>query len=106
MTFKETSDQIILISDERRAQREDFCEVVISVDKLDEALQIMEAHFGPPLKPPGQVAAGEAQKYAEPYGGVAVNQTLYYKKGETCAEMAMLWPWGSGAAITFKLIRL
>ncbi len=105
MTFEEMLGQFILISDEQRAQNDGYCEGVVSKAKLESALQIMESYFGLPLKPSGQPVTDEVKNYAQPYGGIGANQTMYYRKGENGAEMALLWPWGSGDAVTFKLIR-
>ena len=105
MTFDEMLGQLIVMSHEQRAQSDDYCEVVVSQTKLESALQAMESYFGLPLKPSGQPVTDEVKNYAEPYGGIGANQTMYYKKSESGTEMALLWPWGSGDAVTFKLIR-
>jgi hypothetical protein len=106
MTFEELLGQVkILKCKETRAQEKDYLEVVVTQDQLGPIVSVLEACFGPPLKPRGQRPSGDANRYAGPHGGVRANQTLYHRKHESSSEMALLWPWGSGDTVTVKIIR-
>ncbi len=106
MTFRDFLAQLQTLKvEESRAQTEDYFEAVISKDSLDPWHKILTAYFGPPLKPEGDAPSGKASRYAEPYGGIRREQTMYFREEGDICETAFLWPWGSGTRITLKVIQ-
>lgn len=106
MTFKDFLTQIQTIRiEESRAQTEEYFEAVISKPSLDPLHKILEAYFGPPIKPEGCPPSGEASRYAKLYGGIRRDQTMYFRRDGEHSECVLLWPWGSGVRITIKVIR-
>lgn len=106
MTFDELMSQISKLDcEEKRALETDYCEVVVSKVQLPGLTTLLQTYFGSPFKPSGKSADHEAARHAKPYGGVEANQILYLKKASVGAELALLWPWGSGASVTVKIIR-
>jgi hypothetical protein len=91
--------------EESREQTDCYCEIVVATAHLPAVISLLQSYFGVPLKPQGQKPSAEANTYAEPYGGIYDGQTLYLKKQGAGPELALLWPWGSGASTTVKLIR-
>lgn len=90
---------------ERRAQTAEYFEAVISKAGLDSLHKNLRTYFGPPLKAEGHFSSGKARRHAKPYGGVRRNQTMYFRRDGDYDECALLWPWGSGACVTLKVIR-
>lgn len=82
-----------------------YMEVVVDQTQIDPVTTALQEYFGLPFKPAGKEASPEAAQYSKPYGGIAQNQTMYYRRKETVLEAALLWPWGSGAATTVKIFR-
>jgi len=106
MTFDDLLEQIQNIPcSEKRAREANYCEVVFAQPNMPQVNAALEACFGTPLKPEGKMPSAEATAYSKAYGGVQGNQVLYYRKSASGDEMAMLWPWGSGASVTLKMIR-
>jgi hypothetical protein len=90
---------------EVRSMESDYCEVVVSKENLQAMQALLGTFFGPPIKPEGEMPSSEASQKAKPHGGIFQNQTLYFFQNNQKAAHALLWPWGSGAAITLKVIR-
>lgn len=104
MTFQDFLTEIkTLRIEELRAQSEEYFEAVISKTDLNPLHKILTAYFGPPLKPEGQGPSGEANRRAEPYGGIRKDQTMYFRQDGDHSECALLWPWGNGIRITVKI---
>jgi len=90
---------------ELRVCRGDYLEAVVSSDAVEAVKSLLDSYFGSPFKAEGKSAFPEAVSYAEAYGGVREDQTLYLHTGTAANEVALLWPWGSGSAVTLKLAR-
>lgn len=106
MTFPELLAEILKLKPaEKRAQEEDYLEVVVSVDSLGPFHKTLAAYFGQPLKPEGQSPSEEASKRAAAYGGIRNNQTMYFRQDATHSECALLWPWGNGTQVTVKVLQ-
>lgn len=106
MTFEELLEKVKTVHcQEARAHEKDYCEVVIAKSNLDSMLSVLNGYFGLPLKPAGKKPSQDAQAYAKSHGGVYDDQTLFHRKEGACSELALLWPWGSGAAVTVKIAR-
>jgi hypothetical protein len=91
--------------DERRSVTDDYCEVVVSADGLKEFNEILRSYFGPPQEMKGGRFSSEAELQAGPYGGIRTGQSMYLRNREAGPELALLWPWSSGQAVTVKIIR-
>ena len=106
MTFEELLREVKKIKcQEMRAHQENYLEVVVAKPELEAVTTVLQSYFSLPLKPAGEHPSKEANAYSEPYGGIQSNQTMYFRKNETASDLAFLWPWGSGTAITVKIIR-
>jgi hypothetical protein len=90
---------------ELRACRSDYLEAVVASSQMGLVKGILFSYFGDPFKPEGEPTFPEADSYAEAYGGVAKSQTLYLNPDLTTKEVALVWPWGSGLAVTLKIAR-
>ena len=89
---------------EARAQLEHYCEIVVAKDALPPAEALLCAYFGAPLKPKDVAPTAEISAQTRVYGGVQVNQTMYFRAGSNGGEFAFLWPWGNGLSITVKIM--
>ncbi len=106
MTFEELLSEIAKIKcREMRVRTENALEVVIAKADLGPLTAALESYFGPPLKPEGAAPSRDASGYAEPYGGIRRDQTMYFRKSESRSDIALLWPWGSGNVLTIKVFR-
>ncbi len=106
MTFEELISEIAKIKcREMRVRTKEAFEVVIAKSDLGTLTAALTSYFGPPLKPEGAQPTREAGTLAEPYGGIRRDQTMYFRKTEKKPEIALLWPWGSGDALTVKIFR-
>jgi hypothetical protein len=106
MTFIELACALKSVKvQEQRSMEEDYLELVVTVDDLVAVEQQLGVCFGVPLKPKGAAPSAEATVLSLSYGGVQSNQTMYYRKSPTGAELAMIWPWGNGLQATVKVIK-
>lgn len=106
MTFKELLSEMAKIKcRETRVRTDSALEVVIAKADLKSLTAALESYFGPALKPEGVQPSREANRYAEPYGGIRRDQTMYFRKQESALDIALLWPWGSGDVLTVKIFR-
>ena len=105
MSFDELLHEVTKFKfQEKRVQEENHFEAVVAVADLGTLTGVLDAYFQAPFKPKGLPPSKEANVYSEPYGGVQAGQTLYYRKDEKGAALALLWPWGGGAFVTLKII--
>ncbi len=106
MTFIELASALKNVKvQERRATEEDYLELVVAVDDLVVVEEQLSSCFGAALKPKGVAPSAEATVLSLSYGGVQSNQTMYYRKSASGAELAMIWPWGNGLQATVKVIK-
>ncbi len=106
MTFNELIGQISQGPlTELRVCRNDYLEAVVASNEVGLIKGLLTSYFGEPFKPEGESAFPEAVTYAEAYGGVRDDQTLYLNSDPASREVALLWPWGSGSAVTLKVAR-
>lgn len=83
----------------------DFLGAVIDNNELVSIRDILDAFFGPPLKPENTKVTAEVADISNPYGGIRENQTLYYRKDGNDRVLVMLWPWNDNSRFTLKVIR-
>lgn len=104
MTFQELLSGIRnLKSEEERSCTDHSLEVVVSLEKIRQYQELLDAFFGPPFKSEGQMPSIKASLCSQHYGGIRRNQTMYYLKDKDSAALAFLWPWGNGSRITIKI---
>ena len=85
-----------------RLDTDELFEAVLIREELESLIGCLGVIFGQSFFPP-QSNFRRAGKITEEYGGIQHGQTLYYLEDESI--IAMLWPWGDGINITFKLIK-
>ncbi len=91
---------------EVRTAIDGYLEAVVTPEALEGCNRVLEAAFGPAVKPFGVKATfeRELQAQVDTHGGVEKNQALYlrrYADGRTA--FALLWPWSGGQHVTLKL---
>lgn len=90
---------------EQRALDRDYVEVVFFSKDQELWDDLLTNLFGNPLKPAGTSPSKEARAFAQVYGGIFENQTLYYLHSGR-PVIAMLWPWQDGVHVTLKAGKL
>ncbi len=90
---------------ELRAEEANYLELVIAKNELGAMENALGQYFGLPIKPIDQQPSHEADALSGPHGGIQSNQIMYCLKSSEGVVLAFLWPWGSGQAITVKIIR-
>jgi len=90
---------------ELREDRPEYIEFVMATDYMPSLTSILESYYGTAYSPPGKEPSEQAQKYADPYGGIEEGQTLYYLDCGDCFHCALLWPWGNGESTTIKIFQ-
>jgi hypothetical protein len=104
MNFLELLEEVKLIEcEDARKSSDDYLERVFDSKKVSELGPVLEKHFGPPFKPAGIAPSKDAQRYADPYGGIQKEQVLYYIERDNLSSCAMIWPWNSGLMVTLKI---
>ena len=89
-----------------RQDEPDVFECVMHVNKLASLNLILKRYFGDALKPAGKIPTKEAQEYAQNFGGISSNQTLYYLKDNEFTVIAMIWPWNDKTLATIKIFKV
>jgi hypothetical protein len=90
---------------ELREDQPEYMEFVITTDYLESLSSILESYYGDAYASPEKRPSKQAQKYADPYGGIRKGQTLYYLNREDIFYCALLWPWGDGKTTTVKIFQ-
>ena len=104
MTFADLVKQLKKIPfDEIRKEYEGYFEFVVSVRHLLHLYPIFERYYGVPFKPPGIAPSLKAQSVTKNYGGIQMQQTLYYVDRDGISDCAMIWPWNDGNHATVKM---
>jgi hypothetical protein len=106
MNYNEFLEQIKKLECmELREDRPEYTELVIATNHLKSLISILESYYGAAYASPEERPSKQAQKYADPYGGIRKGQTLYYSDRGDVFQCALLWPWGDGKATTVKIIQ-
>ncbi len=106
MNYNEFLEQIKELEfNELREDQPEYIEFVIATHHLKSLSSILESYFGAAYASPEERPSKQAQKYADPYGGIGKGQTLYYLNRGEIFYCALLWPWGDGKATTVKIIQ-
>lgn len=91
---------------ESRRNEDDFLEIVIENEEVDDWFGLLEEFIGPPLKPAGVRPTVEINDLANRFGGVAGNQTLFHKVDGDSMIIGLLWPWQDADFNTLKVIEV
>ena len=91
--------------DQMRREEGGYFECVLTRENIDLLSPILETFFGPPFKPAGDKPSAKASDYTKNFGGIMVQQTLYYAEKDGVAHCAMLWPWNNGLHVTLKMAK-
>lgn len=101
---------IDLISEVKRTHLEEmrkddsgYFECVITQPNLKHIFPVLEQYFGHPFKPEGVKPNKEAARFTSEFGGIEVQQTLYYFERDGMSNCAMIWPWGDKTKATLKI---
>jgi hypothetical protein len=106
MDYKEFLKQVKRLEfQELREDRPEYIEFVMATDYMPSLTSILESYYGTAYSPPGKKPPEDAQKYADPYGGIEEGQTLYYLDCGDFFHCALLWPWGNGNSTTIKIFQ-
>ena len=88
---------------EFRKEEPGYLEFVSTTKDLSDIYPVLEEYFGPPFKPAGVVPTKEAVLRSAHYGGIEIQQTLYYIEQEGLSSCAMIWPWQDKMRATIKV---
>lgn len=99
--LKEEINKFIL--KEVRGSSAQTFEFIISANYLDDLHKTLEGFFGPPLKPSERKPTRQEKNQADPYGGIRIGQTLFYRAEGNAFSIALIWPWGNGESATVKI---
>ncbi|MBW1910723.1 MAG: hypothetical protein JRJ11_14485 [Deltaproteobacteria bacterium] len=91
--------------EELREDQPEYMEFVIATNHLNRLSSILESYYGAAYASPEEQPSKQAQKYADPNGGIRKGQTLYYLKSGEVFHCALLWPWGDRKSTTIKFFQ-
>lgn len=91
---------------EVRCDQDDYYEVVISNNEIDEWDKILTTILGPARKPKGVNPNSEDLELTKASGGIRVNQTLFERKFGDYIIVAKFWPWDDNVYTTLKMALL
>ena len=89
---------------ETRNLEDEYSEVVLMNNELEEWNKVLVAQMGQPLKPTGSKPTKEDLNLTKDFGGIRNDQTLYKRDSEKGFLLAMLWPWQNNTHTTLKII--
>jgi hypothetical protein len=94
MAMKGIIDRIKTLElQEIRRLTEEYCELVIFNEHMDQCVRILTDSLGPPFKSAGEKTTDDMLSLTEDYGEIVDHQTLFVKQLEDAKIIAMLWPW-------------
>ena len=82
---------------------EDFVERVFFKKDIGAWEKVLTDILGPALKKAGEVPTQLFCDLTVNYGGILDDQTLFYKKFEGYAIIAVFWPWKDNNQVTLKI---
>lgn len=89
---------------EKRAKREDYCEIVIYNKDNDQWKSLLAEMLGEEITAAKRNITEEDFLVTKIYGGIGGNQSLFRKKFENQTLIAMFWPWQDNEHTTLKMI--
>ena len=91
---------------EKRSETDEFADLVISNDEIDEWHNILSRLLDAPRKPKGQPPNEADLQITANTGGIRTNQTLFEKEFGDTTVIAKFWPWGNGKLTTLRMALL
>jgi hypothetical protein len=91
---------------EVRCDQDDYFEVVIPNDEIDEWDKILTSILGPARKPKGIQPNSADLDLTKASGGIRVNQTLFEREFGNYIIIAKFWPWDDNFHTTLKMALL
>ncbi len=91
---------------EKRCLSDEFVELVIQHDDLDEWHRILSAFLGEPTKPKGVEPSNNDLKITSTTGGIRLDQTLFEQEFKNGTIIAKFWPWQNKVHITLRMALL
>ncbi len=88
---------------EVRCDQDDYFEVVISNDEINEWDKTLTNILGPARKPKGVKPNSEDLDLTKASGGIRVNQTLFEREFGSYVIVAKFWPWDDNSHTTLKI---
>ncbi|MFZ7127900.1 MAG: hypothetical protein ACOWWM_17220 [Desulfobacterales bacterium] len=84
----------------------EYGEIVFYSEDMSQWDNVLQRHFGAPLKSTHTPVTEELMLMTEPFGEIFDHQALFFRQEENVRIMAMLWPWRDSIHTTLKLIFL
>jgi hypothetical protein len=91
---------------EVRCDQDDYFEVVIPNDAMNEWEKILTTILGPPRKPKGVAPDSKDLDLTKASGGIRTNQTLFERGFGSYTVIAKFWPWNDNLYTTLKMALL
>ncbi len=91
---------------EERSKNDEYYELVIYNNEIDEWQKILHDMLGEPRKPKGVAPSKSDLKLTKASGGIRINQTLYEREFGDVIIVAKFWPWEDDVHTTLKMALL
>jgi hypothetical protein len=91
---------------EERMVDDDYLELVLFTEDVDQWHEMLSRILGPPVKPAGIEPSEKDLRATEKSGGIWVHQTLFEKACFDGTVIAKFWPWQDGVHTTLKIAKL
>jgi hypothetical protein len=88
---------------EKRCIEDEYAEMVVFQEELDDWYQIFEGFLGLPEKPAGKRPSKNHEKVTDAFGGIQKGQTLFQRSFDNISVIAMFWPWQDQEHVTLKM---
>lgn len=92
--------------DTTRMDNENYFEVVIKKERLNEIIPIVERILGPTAWPSCSKLSKDTEKLIKNFGGLRKGQMLYLLCKDGFSIFAMLWPWQDNERVTIKIAKV
>ena len=87
----------------QRKRTDSYSELVFFNKDMKKWDQALSGILGPPMKSRTNSTDETLSTHLKKFGGIRSGQTLYYRKFDDCAVLAMIWPWKDRTHTTLKL---
>ena len=92
-----------IVFDTVRIDSGNYFEAVVVKDELPKLTASLEKIFGPPAWPSKGPLLPAVQGIIKDFGGIRLEQTLYFQNDKEDTLFAMLWPWQDDYHTTVKM---
>ena len=106
-----TLEQILLACNKfkihtKRVISDEYCELVILNEEIDEWSTVLSSILGEAQKPKGMEPTPGDLELTKASGGIRVGQTLFKKEVGDLTIIAKFWPWEDNVHTTLKMALL